>query len=53
MGLNEKGKKETKVHGFLAIIPRARMGSDLMAHEAEDRMDYWLKAHSGERNNCF
>ena len=34
MGLKEKGKKETKVHGFLKIIPRARMGSESIAHEA-------------------
>ena len=32
----------------LTIIPRARMGSELMAEWA-----YWLKDHEGERNNCF
>ena len=26
--------------GFLAIIPRARMGSESIAHEAEGRMGY-------------
>ena len=29
------------------------MGSESMAHEAEDRMGYWLRGHEGERNNCF
>ena len=29
----------------LTIIPRARMGSESIAHEAE--------GHEGERNNCF
>ena len=32
---------------------RARMGSESIAHEAEDRMGYWLRGHEGERNNCF
>ena len=35
------------------IIPRARMGSESIAHEAEDRMGYWLGGHEGERNNRF
>ena len=39
--------------GFLTIIPRARMGSESIAHEAEGRMGYWLRGHEGERNNCF
>ena len=39
--------------GYLTIIPRARMGSESIAHEAEGRMGYWLKGHEGERNNCF
>ena len=39
--------------GYLKIIPRARMGSELIAHEAEGRMGYWLSGHEGERNNCF
>ena len=30
---------------YLTIIPRARMGSESIAHEAE--------GHEGERNNCF
>ena len=30
---------------YLTIIPRARM--------AEGRMVYSLRAHEGERNNCF
>ena len=37
----------------LTIIPSARMGSESLAHEAEWRMGYWLRAHSGSRNNCF
>ena len=38
---------------YLTIIPRARMGSESIAHEAEGRMGYWLRVHEGERNNCF
>ena len=38
---------------YLTIIPRARMGSESIAQEAEGRMDYWLRGHEGERNNCF
>ena len=38
---------------LLTIIPRARMGSESIAHEAEGRMDYSLRGHEGERNNCF
>ena len=37
----------------LTIIPRARMGSESTAHEAEGRMGYWLRGYEGERNNCF
>ena len=29
------------------------MGYESIAHEAEGRMGYWLRAHEGERNNCF
>ena len=29
------------------------MGSESIAHEAEDPMSYSLKGHEGERNNCF
>ena len=29
-----------KIGGYLTIIPRARMGSESIAHEAEDRMGY-------------
>ena len=29
------------------------MGSKSIAHEAEDRMGYWLRGHESERNNCF
>ena len=29
------------------------MGSESIAHEAEGRMDYSLRGHEGERNNCF
>ena len=39
--------------GYLTIIPRARMGSESIAHEAEGRVGYWLWGHEGERNNCF
>ena len=40
---------------YLTIIPRARMGYESIAHEAEGRMGYWFRAHEGERNNnyCF
>ena len=37
----------------LTIIPRAQMGSESIAHEAEGRMGYWLRGHEGSRNNCF
>ena len=37
----------------IIIIPRAQMGSESIAHEAEGRMGYWLRGHEGERNNCF
>ena len=36
---------------YLTIIPRARMGYESIAHEAEGRMGYWFRAHEGERNN--
>ena len=29
------------------------MSSKSVAHEAEGRMDYWLRGHDGEGNNCF
>ena len=29
------------------------MGYESIAHDAEGRMGYWLRAHEGERNNCF
>ena len=38
---------------YLTIIPRAQMGYESIAHEAEGRMSYWLRAHEGERKNCF
>ena len=38
---------------YLTIIPRARMGSESIAHEAEGRKCYWLRGHEGERNNCL
>ena len=38
---------------YLTIIPRAWMGSESIAHEAEGWMGYWLRGHEGERNNCF
>ena len=39
--------------GYLTVIPRARVGSESIAHKAEGRMGYWLRGHEGERNNCF
>ena len=39
--------------GYLTIIPRAWMGSESIAQEAEGRMGYWLRGHEGERINCF
>ena len=38
---------------YFTIIPRARMGSESIAHEAQGRMGLWLTGHVGERNNCF
>ena len=38
---------------YLTIIPRAQMGSESIAHEAEGWMGYWLRGHDGERNDCF
>ena len=32
---------------------RARMGSESIVHEAEDRMGYWLRTRDGKRNNYF
>ena len=29
------------------------MGSESIAYDAEGGMDYWLRNHEGERNNCF
>ena len=29
------------------------MGSESIAHEAEDRMGYCFRGHEGEKNNCF
>ena len=29
------------------------MGSELIGHEAEGRMGYWLRGHEGKRKNCF
>ena len=42
-----------KAEKYLTIIPRVRMGSESIAHEAEGRTGYWLRGHEGERNNCF
>ena len=39
------------VVGYLTIIPRAQMGSESIAHEAEGWTGYWLRGHEGERNN--
>ena len=38
---------------YLTIIPRARMGSESIADEAEGWMGYWFRGHEGESNNCF
>ena len=38
---------------YLTIIPRARMGSESIAHSVFGLMGYWLRGHEGERNNCF
>ena len=35
----KKGKKSDPAN-YLTIIPRARMGSESIDHEAEGRMDY-------------
>ena len=44
---------ETARNWYLTIIPQARMDSESIAPEAEGRMGYWLRGHSGSRNNCF
>ena len=41
------------INDFLIILPRARIGSESIAHEAEGRMGYWLRGHEGKRSNCF
>ena len=50
---NHMHKSDLISYVYLTIIPRAKMGSESIAHEAEGRMGYWLRAHEGERNNCF
>ena len=40
-------------HVYLKIIPRARKGSESIAHEAEGQMGYWRRGQECERNNCF
>ena len=43
-----------KLYLTIIIIPRVRMGSESITHEAEGRMGYWLRGREGERNNnCF
>ena len=39
--------------GYLTIIPRARMGSESIAHSAPGLMGYWLRGQEGKKNNCF
>ena len=51
-GVRSRGRSNS-TEEYLTIIPRARMGSKSIAHEAEGRMGYWLRGHEGERNNCF
>ena len=49
-------KAEAGVSGLFSnySIPRARMGSESMAHEAEGGIRYSLsRGHEGEGNNCF
>ena len=41
------------MQGYSTIIPLTRMGSESIVHEAEGRMGYWLRTHSGSRNNFF
>ena len=38
---------------YLAIIPRARMSYEAIAHLAFGLMGYRLRGYKGERNNCF
>ena len=45
--------KRLNYAGYLTIIPRARMGSESIAHEAEGWMHYWLRGHEGKRNNSI
>ena len=42
-----------KLKRYFTIIPRARMGSESKAYDAKGQMDYGLRGHKGERNNCF
>ena len=35
------------------IIPLALMASESITHSAFALMGYWLRAHSGSRNNCL
>ena len=44
---------EIRIVYLTIIIRRVRMGYESIAHEAEDRMGYWLISYKGERNNCF
>ena len=38
---------------YCTIVPRARMGSESIAHEAEGWIGYYLRGHEGKRNNSF
>ena len=38
---------------YLTIIPRARMGSELIGNEAEGLTGYLLRGYEGKRKNCF
>ena len=42
-------QRNERVSGTLVY----QMGYESIAHEAEGRTGYWLRAHEGERNNCF
>ena len=51
---NDDGNDEGVIdNDYLTTIPRARMGSQSIAHEAEGRIGYWLRGHESERNKCF
>ena len=44
---------KSKLFSGIAIIRRARVGYESIAHETEGRMGYRLGGYEGEGNNCF